>query len=76
MTVVYLYASHYASFYVFGAGSGITEMERKKREREERRQERQRALAEKRAATASSTTSKPGSSGRAMKLGAKKIAND
>lgn len=53
-------------------GSGIADMEKKKREREERKQERQRALAEKRAA---STSAKP-SSGRAMKLGAKKLASD
>ena len=65
-----------STLFCYLLGSGIAEMERKKREREVRKQERQRALAEKRAATASSTTSKPGSSGRAMKLGAKKIAND
>lgn len=53
------------------SGSGIADLERKKREREEKRIERQRALAEKKAAS-----NKPAGSGRAMKLGAKKIAKD
>ena len=45
------------------------EAERKKKEREERKQERQKALAEKKAAGSKS-------GGRAMKLGAKKLAKD